>query len=78
MVVSLLAHRRLCYVERKNSLSALWKTKVSNFVSFIVLQMFCSVLLNKSTAVDLFFTITWKTYERNWLYFPLRKRARYI
>ena len=46
MVVSLLAHRRLCYVERKNSLSALWKTKVS------------SALLNKSTAVYLFFTIT--------------------
>ena len=22
-----------------------------------------------------FFTITWKKYERNWLYFPLRKRA---
>lgn len=44
MVVSLLAYWRLCYVERKIPLSALWKTKVNNFVSFVVLQMFCSTL----------------------------------
>ena len=32
----------------------------------------------QKTAVDLFFTINGKKYQRNWLYFLLRKRALYI
>ena len=46
-------------------------------------QMFSEVQLVVSlpsfehfkAAINLFFTITWKKYKPNWLYFPLRKHA---